>query len=77
MEEAKKENDKQTQSGYIKAIIPGKGFGFITGDDGIDYFFHAQGVITPDFNQLREGMSVDFLATDGKKGPKGIGIVTK
>ena len=71
------DNTKETLSGYIKAIIPNRGYGFITSDAGVDYFFHAVGVIEPAFDQLREGQPVDFLSTDGQKGPKAIGVTLK
>lgn len=54
--------------GTVKFFNRNKHFGFITGDDGKDYFVHesglAQGV------QLDEGTRVTFDVTDGDRGPK-------
>jgi cold shock CspA family protein len=27
-------------NGVIKKVVPSRGFGFIAGEDGTDYFFH-------------------------------------
>ncbi len=68
---------EETRSGFIKAIIPNRGFGFISDGNGTDYFFHRVGVIGIPFEELREGVQVEFIMVDGKKGPKAIGITLK
>jgi cold shock protein len=57
------------QSGQIKKLVPDRGFGFITGDDGQDYFFHRSGT-TVDFDGLRGGEKVTFEVERGPKGPR-------
>ena len=57
------------QSGTIKKLVPDRGFGFITGDDGQEYFFHRSG-ISADFDSLRGGEKVDFDVEQGPKGPR-------
>ena len=55
--------------GKISTIRADKGFGFITGDDGQEYFVHRsafQGRVY--FEQLREGQPVTFDPTRGDKG---------
>ena len=39
-----------------------KGFGFIKGEDGVDYFAHFSKIIAPDgeFRLLEEGQKVEF-----------------
>ena len=32
-------------SGFVKSFLPSKGYGFISGEDGRDYFFHGRDVI--------------------------------
>jgi cold shock CspA family protein len=32
-------------TGHIKRVFPGRGFGFITGKDGRDFFVHADYVL--------------------------------
>ena len=54
--------------GTVKFYNQEKSFGFITGDDGKDYFFHQSG-IEPD-NTVREGNKVSFEVVEGDKGPK-------
>jgi CspA family cold shock protein len=55
--------------GTITAIKRAKGFGFIRGEDGIDRFFHANGVVGYPFDSLQEGTAVTFDAyqQDGAK----------
>ena len=52
-----------------------KGFGFITGDDGEDYFVHVYG-LGPKFKQsgLRQGQSVAFDIDFDMKGDKAINV---
>jgi cold shock protein len=57
-------------TGTIKRLVHDKGFGFITSNDGGEYFFHRSGCQTP-FDQLREGQQVTFDKGQGPKGPRG------
>ena len=47
-----------------------KGFGFIRGDDGADYFFHATDLskISRRFIELSTGEIAEFTPADGKRG---------
>jgi cold shock protein len=58
-------------TGTIARLMRDKGFGFITGEDGTDYFFHqsalAGGAV---FDQLRSGSSVTFDVGQGPKGSR-------
>jgi cold shock protein len=56
-------------SGTIKRLVHDKGFGFIEGMDGSEYFFHQSGCRTP-FDQLREGHAITFDKGQGPKGPR-------
>jgi cold shock CspA family protein len=58
-----------------------KGFGFIRGDDGADYFFHRSGLQqTSDvqFDELNERQRVEFTGIEGEagKGPRAIEVRT-
>ena len=56
--------------GFIKKLVPERGFGFITGQDGVDRFFHRSAV-AGSFDDLDEGADVEFDADDGSaKGPR-------
>lgn len=56
-------------SGSIIKWIPEKGFGFIQGQDGHEYFFHRsavrQGLAT-----LQGGQAVTFVSATSPKGPR-------
>jgi len=66
----------ETHRGTITRLMTRKRYGFIRKDDGTDVFFHEQGVISPSFNELKEGMPVEFLVTGGdSKGTRAIGVV--
>jgi len=58
-------------TGTIKKVVSDRGFGFITADDGKDYFFHRNG-LTPslDFDRLTGGEKVQFELEESPKGPR-------
>ena len=45
-------------------------FGFIKGEDGKDYFFHAGACVNVPFKQLEIGSRVMFTSTTSPKGPR-------
>jgi cold shock protein len=55
-------------NGTIKRLVSEKGFGFVAGQDGREYFFHQSAC--QQFDSLREGQSVTFEAGQGPKGPR-------
>lgn len=58
-------------TGTIKKIVSDRGFGFITGEDGKDYFFHRDGLDRSlDFDRLMGGESVTFEVETSPKGPR-------
>ena len=52
--------------GTVKFFNAGKGFGFITPDDGADLFVHISEV---QGDPLKDGDRVEFEVGQGKKGP--------
>ncbi|PYR34952.1 MAG: cold-shock protein [Acidobacteria bacterium] len=54
--------------GKISRLFSDKGFGFIMGNDGQEYFVHRSAIRGEVFEQLREGQPVTFDATKGDKG---------
>ena len=54
--------------GTIKKLTD-KGFGFIQGDGG-ELFFHHSSVENAQFDDLREGQSVEYSEGQGPKGPR-------
>ena len=62
-------------TGTVKEYDKTKGFGFISGGDGEDYFVHVYG-LGPKFKQsgLRQGQSVAFDVDFDMKGDKAINV---
>ena len=60
------------QTGKVKFYNKGKNYGFITGDDGKDYFFHSSGISNDTY--VMDGDKVEFQVGDGDKGPKAVEI---
>ena len=58
--------------GKVKFFNVMKGFGFIAGEDGKEYFVHNTGL--KEGTSLRENDSVEFEVTTGDRGPKAINV---
>ena len=54
--------------GTVKFYNRKKGFGFVSGEDGQDYFVHFTALPRGTF--LRDGDKVSFTGTTGERGPK-------
>ena len=57
-------------SGTVKWFNAEKGFGFITGDDGVDVFAHFSQIQVDGYKSLEEGQEVTFDVVQGQKGPQ-------
>ena len=59
------------EKGTVKFFNESKGFGFITDDNsGTEYFVHVSGLI----DDIREGDTVEFELTEGRKGLNAINV---
>ncbi len=62
-------------TGTVKKVIADRGFGFITGDDGKDYFFHRDGLDrTLEFERLAGGEKVAFDIEPSQRGPRAVRV---
>ena len=58
-------------NGTIKKLVSERGFGFIAGDDGTEYFFHRDGLDgLVNFDTLTAGEKVTFEIETSPKGPR-------
>jgi cold shock protein len=63
-------------NGTVKWFNAEKGYGFITGEDGVDVFAHFSQIQKDGFKTLEEGEKVTFEVTNGAKGPQAENIVS-
>ena len=56
--------------GTVKWFNADKGYGFISGEDGVDVFAHYTKINTDGFKTLEEGQRVSFDVAMGNKGPQ-------
>jgi cold shock protein len=59
-----------TTTGTVKWFNETKGFGFIAQESGPDVFVHHTSINGTGFKTLNEGQRVQFVITQGKKGPQ-------
>ena len=61
--------------GTVKWFNASKGYGFIEGEDGTDYFAHFGEIQSEGFKTLKEGATVDYAIGSGPKGPCATSVV--
>ncbi|TPE55295.1 cold-shock protein [Maribrevibacterium harenarium] len=62
-------------TGTVKWFNETKGFGFIQQENGPDVFAHFRSIEGNGFKTLTEGQRVEFVVTQGQKGPQAENIV--
>jgi CspA family cold shock protein len=60
--------------GTVKWFNDQKGFGFISADDGKDYFVHFSGIVSEGYKTLHEGAKVQFEIESTDKGPRAVQV---
>ena len=65
----------ERKQGTVKWFNEAKGFGFIEQQSGADVFAHFSAIVSDGFKTLMEGQKVQFVVTDGQKGPQAENIV--
>lgn len=61
--------------GTVKWFNGSKGFGFIEREDGEDVFVHFTAIVGDGYRNLNEGDAVEFVITQGEKGPQAQDVV--
>jgi cold shock protein len=64
-----------TVQGTVKWFNESKGFGFIEQESGPDVFAHFSAISSSGFKTLAEGQKVEFIVTQGPKGPQAENIL--
>ncbi|CCI16988.1 Cold shock protein [Microcystis aeruginosa PCC 9807] len=57
-------------TGTVKFFSEAKGFGYIQQDNGPDVFAHFSAITGDGFRTLVEGQRVEFVVSQGTKGPQ-------
>ncbi len=57
-------------TGKVKWFNEAKGFGFLEQESGPDVFAHFSAIQGSGFKTLVEGQEVEFIVTQGPKGPQ-------
>lgn len=61
-------------TGKIKWFNTQKGFGFVTGDDGVDAFVHHSEIQGEGFKDLAEGQEIEYELVESDKGPRATNV---
>lgn len=56
--------------GVIERLVPERGFGFIQGEDGREFFFHQTGLMSTEFSELAVGHRVEFSVNERAQGDR-------
>ena len=62
------------QLGTVKQFSGQRGFGFIIGDDGTDYFVHYTGISGDGYRLLSGHQRVEFSPISSERGPKAVDV---
>ena len=71
----KGEGGQEAMRGTVKEFGTQRGWGFITGDDGKDYFVHHIDIRMKGFRTVYKGDSVDFEPTETDRGGKAGNVI--
>lgn len=65
----------EKEQGTVKWFNGSKGFGFIARDTGEDVFVHYSAILADGYRSLEEGQRVEFVVTQGDKGPQATEVI--
>ncbi len=60
----------EKETGTVKWFNGSKGYGFIQREQGEDVFVHFSAIVADGYRNLEEGQRVEFVVTQGQKGPQ-------
>jgi CspA family cold shock protein len=60
--------------GTVKMFNKEKGYGFISGDDHVDYFFHYSALVMDNYKTAETGEHVEFDVQQSERGPRAANI---
>ncbi|MCR4562618.1 MAG: cold shock domain-containing protein [Bacilli bacterium] len=61
-------------NGSVKMFNKEKGFGFISGEDHVDYFFHYSSIVMEGYKVAEPGEKVEFDVEASDRGPRASNI---
>jgi cold shock protein len=61
--------------GTVKWFSAEKGYGFVTGTDGVDTFVHFSAIKAEGFRTLKQGQQVTYTIANSDKGPQAADVV--
>ncbi len=65
----------EKETGTVKWFNGSKGYGFIQREQGEDVFVHFSAITGDGYRNLEEGQRVEFVVTQGQKGPQAESVV--
>jgi CspA family cold shock protein len=65
----------EKEQGIVKWFNVSKGYGFIERESGEDVFVHYSAILGDGYRNLDEGQRVEFIITQGQKGPQASEVV--
>jgi len=65
----------EKEQGTVKWFNGSKGFGFIERESGDDVFVHFSAILSDGYRSLDEGQRVEFVVTQGDKGPQASEVI--
>ena len=65
----------EKEQGTVKWFNGSKGYGFIARDTGEDVFVHYSAILADGYRSLEEGQRVEFVVTQGDKGPQASEVI--
>ncbi len=69
-----KSNAMEEAVGVVSRVFPEKGYGFITDASEQDIYFSANAVQQNEFERIREGTAVWYVAETGEKGLQAVSV---